>query len=112
MGSCDKKNSEWEAREKERTQEQVAIAETIKVLNDDDALELFKKTLPSASSFMQVSVSASAMRAKAQAVIKAGRKAGNRPSRAQFDVILLALHGKKIGFSKIIGMIDAMVASL
>merc|ERR1719277_2420209 len=51
---CDKKTAEWEAIKKTRAEELVALAETIKVLNDDDALELFKKTLPSAaSSFLQ-----------------------------------------------------------
>ena len=34
---------------KARSLELVAIAETIKILNDDDALDLFKKTLPSPS---------------------------------------------------------------
>ena len=33
-----------------RAEELVALADTIKILNDDDALDLFKKTLPSASS--------------------------------------------------------------
>merc|ERR1740121_2622190 len=47
--SCATKTSEWEARSKTRAEELVALADTIKVLNDDDALELFKKTLPSAS---------------------------------------------------------------
>ena len=32
-----------------RTQEFAALADTIKMFNDDDALELFKKTLPGAS---------------------------------------------------------------
>merc|ERR1712190_164346 len=45
---CDTKTAEWEAIKKTRAEELVALAETIKVLNDDDALELFKKTLPSA----------------------------------------------------------------
>ena len=36
-----------------RAQEAVALAETIKILNDDDALDLFKKTLPSPS-FLQL----------------------------------------------------------
>ena len=31
-----------------RAEELVALAKTFKALNDDDALELFKKTLPSA----------------------------------------------------------------
>merc|ERR1740121_2416951 len=46
---CDKKAAEWEVIKKTRAEELLALAETIKVLNDDDALELFKKTLPSAS---------------------------------------------------------------
>merc|ERR1711920_104545 len=45
--SCTTKTSEWEARSTTRAEELVALADTIKVLNDDDALELFKKTLPS-----------------------------------------------------------------
>merc|ERR1719238_1216360 len=53
--NCAKKSAEWEEIVKTRNEELLALAETIKVLNDDDALELFKKTLPGASaSFMQV----------------------------------------------------------
>merc|ERR1719444_50460 len=44
--SCATKEDEWAARCKTRTEELLALAETIKILNDDDALELFKKTLP------------------------------------------------------------------
>merc|ERR1712062_709292 len=55
---CDTKAKEYEVVKKTRAQELLALAETIKVLNDDDALELFKKTLPSASSsLLQVQVS-------------------------------------------------------
>merc|ERR1719183_1125852 len=43
---CDTKAAEWEERKKTRAAELLALAETIKILNDDDALELFKKTLP------------------------------------------------------------------
>merc|ERR1719219_697462 len=51
---CATKTAEWEERSKTRAEELVALADTIKVLNDDDALDLFKKTLPSASaSLMQ-----------------------------------------------------------
>merc|ERR550525_751864 len=56
-GSCAKKAAEWEERSKTRAEELVALADTIKVLNDDEALDLFKKTLPSAASFVQVQVS-------------------------------------------------------
>merc|ERR1719510_781359 len=63
---CASKAAEWEERSKTRSAELVALSDTIKVLNDDDALELFKKTLPSASaSLLQVQQSMSAARTKA-----------------------------------------------
>merc|ERR1719442_148353 len=63
---CSTKTAEWEERCKVREQELLALAETIKLLNDDDALELFKKTLPPPSaSFLEVRVSAAAMRSRA-----------------------------------------------
>merc|ERR1719162_1005785 len=46
--SCKTKEAEWEERSATRTEELVALSETIKILNDDDAMELFKKTLPGA----------------------------------------------------------------
>merc|ERR1719174_2974375 len=56
--NCKTKSAEWEEIVKTRNEELLALADTIKVLNDDDALELFKKTLPGASaSFMQMQVS-------------------------------------------------------
>merc|ERR1719443_1786892 len=75
-GACAKKKAEWEERSATRTQELAALADTIKVLNDDDALELFKKTLPSASaSFLQVAVTANALKARALAMIQAPHSA-------------------------------------
>merc|ERR1719424_1376625 len=88
--------------------EAVALADTIKVLNDDDALELFKKTLPAAgSSFVQVRVTSKQMRQQAVHALKSGRK--NDP---RLDLIELAMHGGKIGFGKIIKMIDNLVVEL
>merc|ERR1719454_1522415 len=52
---CDAKKAEYELRVKTRNEELLAIADTIKILNDDDALDLFKKTLPS-SSLVQMQV--------------------------------------------------------
>merc|ERR1719450_895934 len=46
---CATKTAEWEKRCETRKQELLALADTIKILNDDDALELFKKTLPAPS---------------------------------------------------------------
>merc|ERR1719163_906186 len=104
--NCKTKAAEWDEIVKTRNDELAALADTIKVLNDDDSLELFKKTLPGASaSFMQLSVSSAAARARALAEIRKVR----RPS---LDFIALAIQGKKIGFEKVIGMIDEMVATL
>merc|ERR1719174_2966129 len=81
--------------------EMVALADTIKVLNDDDALELFKKTLPSASSssFVQVQVSQSSVKKQALALLK-GRKGQKADPR--MDLIELAMHGGKMGFEKML----------
>merc|ERR1719162_2257050 len=46
---CATKDEEHAANQKIRAEEVLAIADTIKILNDDDALELFKKTLPTPS---------------------------------------------------------------
>merc|ERR1712224_160743 len=104
--NCEAKAKEWELRCKTRQEELLALADTIKVLNDDDALDLFKKTLPSAS-LLQVKVTSTALRQRALAKILALRSA-----RPQLDLIALALNGKKIGFGDIIKMIDEMVVTL
>jgi predicted nucleic acid-binding Zn-ribbon protein len=105
--NCAAKTEEWEVIVKTRNEELLALADTIKVLNDDDALELFKKTLPGASaSFVELKVSSSTMRQRALAAI---RKA---PRSIHLDFIALAIQGKKIGFEKVIKMIDEMVVTL
>jgi len=104
--NCELKKAEWAAYKEVQAQEQVALADTIKILNDDDALELFKKTLPGASSFVQVQVSKRAVRDHALAALK-GHKADPR-----LDLIEVAMHGGKMGFEKIIKMIDNLVVEL
>jgi len=109
--NCEKKKKEWEIIVKTRAEELAALADTIKVLNDDDALELFKKTLPSAASFLQVQVAAAEVRARALAGLEAFMQQHPRKS-AKLELLALALEGKKIGFEKVITMIDDMVATL
>merc|ERR1712048_1453625 len=67
--NCKTKADEWAVIVKTRNEELLALADTIKILNDDDALELFKKTLPSAS-LMQLKVSSTTQRAEALAAIR------------------------------------------
>jgi len=110
---CATKEKEWAEVCKTRQEELVALAETIKILNDDDALELFKKTLPSAASLLQVVESAQSLRKRALLAVQEAAKKGS-PLRAQpqLDLIALALKGKSQGFEKVIKMIDDMVANL
>merc|ERR1719162_404944 len=106
--NCEVKKNEWAAYKSMQAQEAVALADTIKILNDDDALELFKKTLPSsASSLMQVSVTSRVARKHVLEALKSSHKADPR-----LDLIEVAMHGGKIGFGKIIKMIDGLVAEL
>jgi len=109
-GNCAVKEKEQAERVELRTQELVAISETIKILNDDDALELFKKTLPSPS-LLQMNANRDKMRNGVLKVIKTVLK-NNRLKRPEMDLIALALTGKKVDFSKVIKMIDDMVVIL
>merc|ERR1719343_1030512 len=74
--NCATKSAEWDTIVKTRNEELLALADTIKVLNDDDALELFKKTLPGASSFVQLEVSSKVTSDRALAAIRQAMKAG------------------------------------
>jgi predicted nucleic acid-binding Zn-ribbon protein len=105
--NCALKKKEWAVRSATRAEELVALADTIKVLNDDDALELFKQTLPTPAraSFVQVDVSATAVKSRALALLRA-------PHSARVDFIALALRGQKVGFEGVIKMIDEMMATL
>jgi len=110
--NCATKTGEWEVVVKTRNEELAALAETIKILNDDDALELFKKTLPSAaSSFVQMKVSARSMRSQALAAVRSAEKSAVA-TQPQLNLIAIALHGKTVGFEKVVAMIDEMVALL
>merc|ERR1719329_435063 len=110
--SCSTKEAEWAIIVKSRSEEMLALADTIKILNDDDALEMFKKTLPGASaSLVQVTVSEKASKKHALALLEAAR--GNKKDdRQKIDFIMLALRGKTQGFEKVIKLIDEMVALL
>merc|ERR1719316_1423181 len=90
-----------------RSEELLALADTIKILNDDDALELFKKTLPGASSLLQLQVTVADQRREALAAIRA-----NQRGHPELNFIALALQGKKVNFGKVIKMIDEMVGVL
>mmetsp|Transcript_38672 Transcript_38672/g.71814 ORF Transcript_38672/g.71814 Transcript_38672/m.71814 type:complete len:691 (-) Transcript_38672:92-2164(-) len=105
--NCAAKTKEWEEFQKMSNGERVALADTIKMLTTDDSLELFKKTLPAAASFMQVQTTTKTVRQRALQSLSALKS--NDPS---FDFIQMALHGGQMGFEKIIKMIDGLMAEL
>merc|ERR1719217_1304060 len=119
---CKTKEGEWAEKCKVRAEEVKAISETIAILNDDDALDVFKKArgasfVQEQLGFLQKSNSLASKARKAQAIIAAAaRKANN----AQMNVLLYTLNshlrmsskGKSRGLESVIKMIDDMVVLL
>merc|ERR1712194_632430 len=97
--NCAQKQKDYDVVKISRGNEITALADTIKILNDDDALDLFKKTIPSPS-FLQLE--ATSKRKEALGVL---HKAG-------LDFLALAVRGKKFSFKKVLTMIDAMTKNL
>merc|ERR1719210_1787785 len=66
-------------------------------------------------SLLQLQTSRASLREQALALVKQARavaKSGRVVVQPQLDLLALALRGKKVGFEKVIGMIDAMVGNL
>merc|ERR1719316_2245313 len=102
---CATKQKEWAARQEMRGEEKLALADTINLLNDDDALELFKKTLPSAS-LLQVTVSSREVLRSAAATLKASRRLKRDP---RMSFLALALRGKQVNMDKFVKMMEEMI---
>merc|ERR1719181_2217055 len=101
---CSTAQTDYDSRVKGRAEELVAVQETIKILNDDDALDLFKKTLPSPS-LLQVTDTRD-MRDSALEQLASVK------DQSKLGFIELALMGKKVSFDKVIKMMDDMVVLL
>merc|ERR1719440_457147 len=107
--SCATKSKEWDERQKIRAEEVTAISETIEMLNGDDALELFKKTLPSAASFLQLT--ARTQQQNAAAIL---RKIAARNSKRSINLrtVLAMLQSHTGGpMGKVVEMIDGMIGN-
>jgi len=108
---CAEKKATWDERQKMRAEEISAVSQAIKVLNDDDALDLFKKTVPSFAQtglqFLQKRSKASvALRAKGMIVSLAQI---SRSHTTELSLLASALKSKSVDFSKITEQIDGMV---
>merc|ERR1719158_2329271 len=93
---CKTKEAEWAERSKIRAEEVKAISEAISILNDDDALDVFKKARPSALvqdqlGFLQKSNNLASKTQKAQAIIAAAAKKANK---TQLNLLLYTLNSK------------------
>jgi len=112
---CATKKTEWDSRTQTRAQEIAAISEAIKILNDDDALDLFKKTLaleqgPRSFGFLQKQSSASAASRAHDLIAAAAGKSSEHST--QLGLIMYGLTAKAVDFSKVLAMVDNMVSVL
>merc|ERR1719191_758510 len=119
---CKTKEAEMAERQKMRAEEVKAISEAISILNDDDALDVFKKARPSAFvqeelGFLQKSNNLASKAKKAVALLSAAAKKDHSP---QLHLLLYTLNsklkitskGKARGLESVIKMIDDMVVLL
>merc|ERR1719265_2087982 len=135
---CATKKKEWDERCKARTDEIAAIGEAIGILTDDDALDTFKKAVPSAlvqedaptSSgngyhhhrnmftgemvFLQASAKPASALKKVQAILASSKskRAGLLLFTLKSQVRLAQRAGGAVDFSVIFKMIDDMIGVL
>jgi regulator of replication initiation timing len=118
---CNDKAGEMEERVKTRQEEVVAIGEAISVLNNDDALDVFKESLgkKEQGSFLQTRHAKGSALAKARDMITStiAKSKNNAPLSLLAHAVAgkiksLEKAGTKVDFSKVIKMVDDMVALL
>jgi len=116
--SCATKEEEWAGRQATRADELEAISKAIAILNEDDALDLFKKTLKTPKTvvtqevaFLQKRISGADSLTKAKAMIAMLPKSDVKMALLQ-NTIKGMMGMNKVDFSKVLKMIDDMVALL
>merc|ERR1719181_942288 len=110
--TCAEQVKMYDMVKKMRAEEITAVGATIKILSDDDALDLFKKTLPSpGESLLQVRTRSST-RARAQYLLQQAQASATGTTSIDLRLMQMALKGKKAGFEKIVAMMDNMVTLL
>merc|ERR1719316_1560480 len=100
--NCATKQKEWDERCKLRAEEIEAISDTIEMLNSDDALELFKKTLPSAASaFIQTGAGTRSQTRRASSMIRKAM-AKDLTHSVSRHLMLATLRSGVQGFEKVV----------
>merc|ERR1719335_1586808 len=125
---CASKAKSHETLKKEKTDEIAAISDAIGILNDDDALDVFKKAMPSSAAlvqhgmaFLQKSVHSASKAVKAQALLETLAQK-NVPHKQELHLMLYTMKSKlKLAdkhrhktqkFEEIIKAVDEMVGVL
>jgi len=101
---CDNAEKEYNDRTKVRNEELVAVADTIAILNDDDAKDQFNKA--GLGVFLQVSSVSRNTDLAAKVLSKAGKEL-HKPA-----LITMSMAMKLHGFEEVIAKMDAMKAAL
>merc|ERR1719197_241822 len=115
---CVEKTKEFQARSALRAEEVAAISEAIAILNDDDALDVFKKAVPAAAmvqtvGFLQAKHGKASKMAKAQTMIASLASTYNsKPLSLLAYSMRTQLKTKTQNFGMLMGMIDNMVKIL
>merc|ERR1719263_1893505 len=111
---CQQSDKDWELRSKTRAEEIAAVADVIAMLSDDDAFDLFGKTVDKPSVFVQLRSSnraEAAKRARVVALVKAvADKSGS--SKRSLQLLALAATAQLDAFDKVKKMNDEMVTVL
>merc|ERR1719389_600282 len=109
---CAEKKKEWAVRCQIRAEEVAAISEAIKVLNDDDALDLFKKTLSlnqgPAGSQLGFIQQHEAQHNRAQQALQQLQSTKVDQKNLQVQFLENALKAKSVDFTKVIQMVTEM----
>jgi len=113
--TCATEAKEYDAAVAGRNEELGAIGEAMKILNNDDAMDIFKKTLPSMAqtreqpvALLQLDVPP-ALQAYGFVQSAAENSLNRSPT---LNLLAYMLRVGKVDFSKILGMIDEMVVHL
>jgi len=114
--ACQKRDLDYGILKKEFATERVALADTIKILADDQAADTFKKTAVVSASFLQVG-SSSRHRRRKDAIQMLQETSAQHPDQPALQLLAkqaaaAAKHGSKKGFAKILGLIDKMIVLL
>jgi hypothetical protein len=104
---CQQSDNDWELRSKTRLEEIAAVSETVKILSDDDAHDLFAKSV---NSFVQISES-SATQVRAREVVSAKLRSMAKKSK-NLQLLALSQMVKQDPFGKLKGVIDDMSSAL